>query len=75
MAEKPSIEHTDEVHPKDAGYVAELKEVGLDYFCNRYFVGMFLASGLSVTGGLCAFGLIAPILNVVNEHLGPSASH
>ncbi|KAJ0413679.1 hypothetical protein BJY00DRAFT_319565 [Aspergillus carlsbadensis] len=59
MAEKPSIEHTDEVHPKDAGY----------------FVGMFLASGLSVTGGLCAFGLIAPILNVVNEHLGPSASH
>ncbi|KAL4861631.1 fungal trichothecene efflux pump [Aspergillus spectabilis] len=75
MAEKPSVEHTDEVHPNDAGYVAELDEVGLDYFCSRYFLGTFLASGLSVTGGLCAFGLIAPILHVINEDLGPSASN
>jgi MFS family permease len=55
--------------------VAELEDMGLDYFRSRYFIGTFLASGLSVTGGLCAFGLIAPILNVINEDLGPSPSY
>jgi Na+/melibiose symporter-like transporter len=53
------------------GWEADLDELSKGYYFSRFFLGTFLAVGLSIWAGTAAFGYAASILAVINEDLGP----
>ncbi|CAK3897879.1 MFS general substrate transporter [Lecanosticta acicola] len=47
-------------------------KIGREYWLSVNFIGTLFAVGLAFMGGIGGFGLIAPILNTINEDIGPS---
>ncbi|KAE9382147.1 MFS general substrate transporter [Stipitochalara longipes BDJ] len=45
------------------------------YFLTPFFIGTMVASGLAVMSGVGIFGLIAPLLTIINNDLGPSPNY
>jgi hypothetical protein len=85
MAEKSEAIHhdtistpsSDAVHDVDlsdesiVGFETDVEHLPKGYYTSRFFIGSMLATGLSLTCGVAAFGYAAPLLATINADLGP----
>lgn len=53
------------------GWEADFDSLPKGYYTSRFFLGTYLAVGLSIWAGTGAFGYAAPILSIINDDLGP----
>jgi hypothetical protein len=60
-------------HPiaQTIGVEAELEDLPPGYYRSKYFIGSFLAVGMSLWCAVSPFALVAPLLGNINEDLGP----
>ncbi|KAF2178198.1 hypothetical protein K469DRAFT_742079 [Zopfia rhizophila CBS 207.26] len=81
--EKPSIIHSESLHKPDADN-ATTNIIGLEtsedtlpkgYFYSKYFIGSWLAIGVSLRASTGAFGYAAPILVFINADLEPDPQY
>jgi hypothetical protein len=54
------------------GFSIDNNDLPEGYFRSKYFWGSMFAVGLSLSCGVAGFSFIAPLLNFVNEDIGPS---
>jgi MFS family permease len=63
---------TDDVSADIVGFETDIDHLPEGYFRSPFFIGSMLATGLSLTCGVGAFGLAAPLLSTINAELGPN---
>lgn len=53
------------------GFETDVEHLPKGYYTSKFFIGSMLATGLSLTCGVAAFGYAAPLLATINADLGP----
>jgi MFS family permease len=69
----PSSETIDNVNFSDSsitGFETDVDHLPKGYYTSKFFLGSMLATGLSLTCGVAAFGYAAPLLGTINAELG-----
>jgi hypothetical protein len=53
------------------GFETDVDHLPPGYYRSKFFLGSMIATGLSLTCGVAAFGYAAPLLSTINADLGP----
>ena len=68
----PKAEADDERAPEARG--RDLTDVPKSYWISPLFIGSYCAIGMGFASGTGGFALIAPLLPIINEDIGPNAN-
>lgn len=67
-----AMKHDEERAPEARG--REMEDVPKSYWVSPLFLGSYIAIGCGFAAATGGFALVAPLLNVINEDLGPSVN-
>lgn len=78
LAEHPAENGSDKIHAASdevvTGFTASQSTLPKGYYRSSYFLGSLFAVGIGLYAGVAGYGLLAPVLGIVNQDIGPDAN-
>lgn len=78
LAEQSAENDSEKIHATSqgpvTGFTASQSTLPKGYYHSSYFLGSLFAVGIGLYAGVAGYGLLAPVLGIVNQDIGPDAN-